>query len=149
MNVYKQGNKLDNSCIEKMLEQGCSVSQIQKTACKFKNCTNKDKKSLLDGKITPKELRDKAFVSSDVSQLSFEDIYAEIKDVSAIKELHLSDTAGLFEFAVSSLEDVIQTLLSDRYIVTFEEDNKELKDNITDCCNRLDKIIKVITSLLA
>lgn len=148
MNVYKQGNKLNNLCIEKMLEQGCSVSQIQKTACKLRYCTDKDKKYLLNGTITPKELRDRACVSSDVTQLSFEDIYAEIKDVSAIKELRLSDTAGLFEFAVSSLEDAVQTLLSDRYIVTFEEDNKELKDNIADCCNRLDKIIKVITSLL-
>lgn len=148
MNVYKQGNKLNNACIEKMLLCEVSVSQICKTACKLRYCTDKDKKSLLDGKITPKELCDKSFTPSDTTQLSFEDIYAEIKDASTIKELHLSDTVGLFEFAVSSLEDVIQTLLSDRYIVTFEEDNKELKGNIADCCNRLDKIIKVITSLL-
>lgn len=149
MNVYKQGNKLNNACIEKMLLCEISVSQICKTACKLRYCTDKDKKSLLDGKITPKELCDKAYESSDEGQLSFEDIYAEMKDVTAIKEVYLSDTARLFEFAVGSLEDYVQTILSDKYLTTFEEDDKKSKDNIADCCERLNRISKVITSLLA
>lgn len=148
MNVYKQNDKLNNACIEKMLLCRASVSQICKTACKLRYCTDKDKKSMLEGKITPKELRDKAYDQPDASQLSFEEIYAEIKDVSATKEMHLSDTADMFGFAVDSLENVVEKILSDKYLHTFDEKDDDSKAVITKCCDRLNKINKVITSLL-
>ncbi len=146
--MYKQNDKLNNACIEKMLLCKASVSQICKTACKLRYCTDKDKKALLDGKITPKELRDKAYESPDKGQLSFEEIYAEMKDVSAIKEMHLSDTADIFGFALDSLENVVEKILSDKYLHTFDENDDDSKAVITKCCDRLNKINVVITSLL-
>lgn len=148
MNVYKQGDKLNNACIEKMLLCEVSVSQICKTACKLRYCVDKDKKSLLNGKISPTELRDKAFISSEGKQISFDDIYSSMKDTTIESKVCLSDTANLFDFGVNSLEDIIEKILSDKYISTFDESDKESKEIISNDCNRLEKIIKVITSLL-
>lgn len=134
MNVYKQGDKINNSCIEKMLCMGISLSQIQKTACKLKYCTLKDKKSFIDGEISPKELRERAGHSPAVKSGS---------------DLHLTDTAKLFDYSVNSLEDTVETLLSGKYLSTFEEKDSKSKEIILDCCERLEKISTVISSLLA
>lgn len=150
MNVYKQGDKLNNACIEKMLEQGKTVSHVQKTASKLKYRSDEDKRAFLRGEITSIELREKPEGQSInlSSNMSFEDIYAEIKDISAIKGQHLSDTANLLDFAVNSLEGIIETILSDKYLHTFDENDDDSKAVITNCCDRLNKINKVITSLL-
>ncbi len=71
-----------------------------------------------------------------------------MKDVSAIKEMHLSDTADIFGFAVDSLENVVEKILSDKYLHTFDENDDDSKAVITKCCDRLNKINVVITSLL-
>lgn len=131
-----------------MLQQGRSVSQIQKTACKLRYCSNKDKKSFLNDEISPTELRDKACTSFDTHQLSFEDIYASMKDTTIETKICLSDTVNLFSFGVNSLEDIMERVLSDKYISTFNENNEELKTTIANDCKRLEKIVKVITSLL-
>ena len=131
-----------------MLQQGRSVSQIQKTACKLRYCSDKNKKSFLNGEISPTELRDKACMLSDENQLSFEDIYSSMKDTTIKSKVCLSDTVNLFSFGVNSLEDIMERVLSDKYISTFNEDNEELKTIIINDCKRLEKIVKVITSLL-
>lgn len=134
MNVYHLNDALNNACIEKMLSCDVSVSQICKTAYKLRYCTKKDKMSLLNGEISPKGLRERAGHSPAVKSGS---------------DLHLTDTAKLFDYSVNSLEDTVETLLSGKYLSTFEEKDSKSKEIILDCCERLEKISTVISSLLA
>lgn len=103
--------------------------------------------ALIDGRLSSNQFIAQAEIPQSKPQ-SFEEIYAEIKDVNSSHETHLNNTADLLGRGVEYIEEVVQRVLSAEYIDTFDEDDKESKAKITDYLNRLNQIHTVISSLI-
>lgn len=103
--------------------------------------------ALIEGKISNNQFISRVEVSQNVPQ-SFEEIYAEIKDINSSHETHLNNTADLFNRGVDYIEEVMQRILSPEYIDTFDEEDEKSKHKIADCLERLDQIHNVISSLI-
>lgn len=103
--------------------------------------------ALIDGRLSSNQFIAQAEISQTKPQ-SFEEIYAEIKDVNSSHETHLNNTADLFNKGVCYIEEVVQRILSPEYINTFDETDENSKTRFEDCLNRLDQIHTVISSLI-
>lgn len=103
--------------------------------------------ALIEGKISNNQFISRVEVLQNVPQ-SFEEIYAEIKDINSSHETHLNNTADLFNRGVDYIEEVMQRILSPEYIDTFDEEDEKSKHKIADCLERLDQIHNVISSLI-
>lgn len=103
--------------------------------------------ALIDGKISSNQFIAQIEIPQNIPQ-SFEEIYAEIKDVNASHETHLNNTADLFNRGVDYIEEVMQRILSPEYIDTFDEEDENSRHKIADCLERLNQIYNVISSLM-
>ena len=79
---------------------------------------------------------------------SFDEIYSEIKDINCTYKTHLRNTADLFNKGVCYLEEIIQRVLSDEYINTFDESDENSREVIKDGLDRINQIHNVISSLM-
>lgn len=79
---------------------------------------------------------------------SFDEIYSEIKDINCTYKIHLRNTADLFNKGVCYLEEIIQRVLSDEYINTFDESDENSREVIKDGLDRINQIHNVISSLM-
>ena len=127
--------------LNSLLEMGKNDVRVSKTA------DMETINALIEGKISNNQFISRVEVLQNVPQ-SFEEIYAEIKDINSSHETHLNNTADLFNRGVDYIEEVMQRILSPEYIDTFDEEDEKSKHKIADCLERLDQIHNVISSLI-
>ena len=140
-----------NDVFDKMVEYinhtSLSIRRYRDTVRVSKTADVETINALIEGKISNNQFISRVEVSQNVPQ-SFEEIYAEIKDINSSHETHLNNTADLFNRGVDYIEEVMQRILSPEYIDTFDEEDEKSKHKIADCLERLDQIHNVISSLI-
>lgn len=140
-----------NDVFDKMVEYinytSLSIRRYRDTVRVSKTADVETINALIEGKISNNQFISRVEVSQNVPQ-SFEEIYAEIKDINSSHETHLNNTADLFNRGVDYIEEVMQRILSPEYIDTFDEEDEKSKHKIADCLKRLDQIHNVISSLI-
>lgn len=140
-----------NDVFDKMVEYinytSLSIRRYRDTVRVSKTADMETINALIEGKISNNQFISRVEVSQNVPQ-SFEEIYAEIKDINSSHETHLNNTADLFNRGVDYIEEVMQRILSPEYIDTFDEEDEKSKHKIADCLERLDQIHNVISSLI-
>ena len=140
-----------NDVFDKMVEYinytSLSIRRYRDTVRFSKTADVETINALIEGKISNNQFISRVEVSQNVPQ-SFEEIYAEIKDINSSHETHLNNTADLFNRGVDYIEEVMQRILSPEYIDTFDEEDEKSKHKIADCLERLDQIHNVISSLI-
>lgn len=128
-----------------------SIETYRKVCTAFKSASPQQIDDLLNGKIKGNNLINDVLSAkhkqSNISK-SFDEIYSEIKDIYAVQDNHLKNTAELFERGVDYLDNIVERILSDEYIGTFKENDVESHTSIINSLNRLDQIKNVISSLI-
>ena len=140
-----------NDVFDKMVEYinhtSLSIRRYRYTVRVSKTSDMETINALIEGKISNNQFISRVEVLQNVPQ-SFEEIYAEIKDINSSHETHLNNTADLFNRGVDYIEEVMQRILSPEYIDTFDEEDEKSKHKIADSLERLDQIHNVISSLI-
>lgn len=140
-----------NDVFDKMVEYinhtSLSIRRYRDTVRVSKTADVETINALIEGKISNNQFISRVEVSQNAPQ-SFEEIYAEIKDINSSHETHLNNTADLFNRGVDYIEEVMQRILSPEYIDTFDEEDEKSKHKIANCLERLDQIHNVISSLI-
>ena len=104
--------------------------------------------ALVNGKINSNQFIQRQTDKPCDRPQSFEEIYSEIKDINCTYKTHLRNTADLFTKGVCYLEEIIQRVLSDEYINTFDEPDENSREVIKDGLDRINQIHNVISSLM-
>lgn len=104
--------------------------------------------ALVDGKINSNQFIQRQTDKPCDRPQSFDEIYSEIKDINSTYKIHLRNTADLFNKGVCYLEEIIQRVLSDEYINTFDEPDENSREVIKDGLDRINQIHTVISSLM-
>lgn len=103
---------------------------------------------LLEGTLSPLQFRDKVSLKSTPEPRTFEKIYAEMQDINAVQDNSFKDTAELLERGVDYLDNIVERIVSDEYINTFQENDNAAHQSIEKSLDRLNQIHNVILSLI-
>lgn len=126
-----------------------SLDRYRKIVSASKNAGSTAFSDLINGKITGNQFIERCLNNKSINgEKSFEEIYSEIKDTEAVYQAKLNNTADLFNKGVEYLEEIVQRVLSDEYINTFDEADENSRTLIEDCLDRINQIHTVISSLI-
>lgn len=128
-----------------------SIETYRKVCTAFKSASPQQIDDLLNGKIKGNNLINDVLSAKHKqsnTNRSFDEIYSEIKDIYSVQDNHLKNTAELLERGIDYLDNIIERILSDEYINTFNENDSEARKSVVKSLDRLDQIKNVISSLI-